>query len=335
LEDVILVTAAELGERKIINLLINHFRKAPHQAVPFGDDVAGIYINSKQIAILKTDTLVGKTDIPPTMTLKHAARKAVVMNVSDFASKGVRPLAVLVSLTIPRHYSKSDINEIGAGLEAGAKEYDTYIIGGDTGEGIDLTISLMVFGITSLDSLVLRKGAQIDDIIAVTGMFGKTRAGLQIMMNDLQVTESWKKPLIESVLMPKARLQEGLALVKEQLITSSIDSSDGLAISLHELKNHSGLGMAITAIPIAQEVMFFSQEYEMNPEELALFGGEEYELVLTVRPENWIRANNVVRRFGGCLIPIGKVIKEFRVILTTNHSKRDIPIRGWEHFKAG
>jgi thiamine-monophosphate kinase len=332
--DVRMVTAAELGERKIIKLLINSFRKAPNMAVPFGDDVAGIYINSRQIAILKTDTLVGNTDIPPTMTLMHAARKAVVMSVSDFASKGVHPLALLVSLTIPRHYSKSDIKEIGDGLEAGAKEYDTYIIGGDTGEGIDLTISLMVFGITSPDSLVLRKGAQIDDIIAVTGTFGKTSAGLQIMMNDLQITESWKKPLIDSVLMPKARLQEGLALAKEQLLTSSIDSSDGLAISLHELKNNSGLGMAITTIPIAQEVMFFTQEYGTNPEELALFGGEEYELVLTVRPENWIRANDVLKCFGGRLIPIGNVIKEPRVVLMTNHSKRDIPVRGWEHFKA-
>ncbi|MCW4041593.1 MAG: thiamine-phosphate kinase [Candidatus Bathyarchaeota archaeon] len=329
-----LITAAELGERQIIKLLTNRFRKTPQMAVPFGDDVAGIFINSKQIAILKTDTLVGTTDIPPTMTLRHAARKAVVMNVSDFASKGVHPSALLVSLTIPRHYSKSDIEEISIGLEAAAREYDTYIIGGDTGEGNDLIISLMVFGITSPSSLVLRKGAQIDDIIAVTGMFGKTSAGLHILLHDLQITESWKKPLIDSVLMPKARLQEGKALVKKKLITSSIDSSDGLAISLHELKNNSGLGMAITDIPIAEEVLSFSNKYEMNPEEFALFGGEEYELVVTIRPENWVQANDIVIACGGRLIPIGKVIKESKVTLTTNHVVRDIPVRGWEHFKG-
>ncbi len=327
-------TAAELGERRIIKLLVNRFRKSPHMAIPFGDDVAGIFLSSKQIAVLKTDTLVGKTDIPPSMTLKQAARKAVVMNVSDFASKGVQPLALLVSLTIPRHFTQLNIAELGDGLEAGATEYDTYIIGGDTGEGMDLIISLMVFGVASPNSLILRKGAQIGDIIAVTGPFGKTSAGLQILMKNLQITNSWKKPLLDSVLLPRARLHEGLALAKEQLITSSIDSSDGLAISLHELKNNSGLGMALSTIPIAQEVMFFSKDYGMNPEELALFGGEEYELVLTVRPENWLRADDVLKRFSGRLIPIGKVIKEPRVILTTNHSIEDIPIRGWEHFKA-
>lgn len=329
-----MVTAAELGERKIIKLLTNQFRKTSQMAVPFGDDVAGILINSKQIAILKTDTFVGSTDIPPMMTLRHAARKTVVMNVSDFASKGVHPSALLVSLTIPRHYSKSDIEEIGNGLEAGAREYDTHIIGGDTGEGQDLIISLMVFGITSPDSLVLRKGAQIDDIIAVTGMFGKTGAGLHILLHDFQIAESWKKPLIDSVLMPEARLREGKALVKEKLITSSIDSSDGLAISLHELKNNSGLGMAISSIPIAEEVLAFSHKYGLNSEEFALFGGEEYELVLTIRPENWIRAKDLVNNLGGNLIPIGKVIADPKVISTSNHCVREIPARGWEHFKA-
>jgi thiamine-monophosphate kinase len=329
-----LITAAELGERQIIKLLIKQFRKTSQMAVPFGDDVAGIFINSNQIAILKTDTFVGSTDIPPTMTLRHAARKAVVMNVSDFASKGVHPSALLVSLTIPRHYSKSDIEEIGTGLETGAREYDTHIIGGDTGEGNDLIISLMVFGLASPDSLVLRKGAQIGDIIAVTGMFGKTGAGLYILLHDFQITESWKKPLIDSVLMPTARLREGKALVKEKFITSSIDSSDGLAISLHELKNNSGLGMAITNIPIAEEVLSFSQKYGLDPKDFALFGGEEYELVLTIRPENWIRAKDLVNDVGGHLIPIGKVIKDAKVISTINNCVREIPARGWEHFKA-
>lgn len=329
-----MITAAELGERQIIKLLTDQFRKTSQMAVPFGDDVAGIFINSHQIAILKTDTLVGSTDIPPTMTLRHAARKAVVMNVSDFASKGVHPSALLVALTIPRHYSKSDIEEIGLGLEDGAKEYDTHIIGGDTGEGNDLIISLMVFGIASPHSLVLRKGAQIDDIIAVTGLFGKTGAGLYILLNDMQITESWKKPLIDSVLMPKARLQEGKALVREKLISSSIDSSDGLAISLHELKTNSGLGMAITNIPIAEEVLSFAHKYGLDSEEFALFGGEEYELVLTIRPENWIRAKDIVSDCGGHLIPIGKVIEDAKVISITNHCVREIPVRGWEHFKS-
>ena len=92
--------------------------------------------------------------------------------------------------------------------------------------------------------------------------------------------------------------------------------------------------MAITNIPIAEEVISFSNKYEMNPEELSVFESEEYELVVTIRPESWVQANDIVIACGGRLIPIGKVIKESKVTLTTNHVVRDIPVRGWEHFKG-
>jgi thiamine-monophosphate kinase len=92
--------------------------------------------------------------------------------------------------------------------------------------------------------------------------------------------------------------------------------------------------MAISSIPIAEEVLAFSHKYGLNSEEFALFGGEEYELVLTIRPENWIRAKELVNNLGGHLIPIGKVIEDPKVISTSNHCVREIPARGWEHFKT-
>ena len=326
-------TAEELGERRIIELLIEKFRKTPEMAVPFGDDVAAISLNKRLLAVLKTDVLVGKTDVPPTMTLRQAARKAVVMNVSDFAAKGVKPLALLTSLTIPRNYSKKDIEEIGEGLNAGAEEYDTYIIGGDTGEGVDLTICCMVFGVAERNNLMLRSGAKIGDVLAVTGLFGRTSAGLKILLEGFDVSKKIREKLVESINLPKARLRAGLALARTKAVTSSIDSSDGLAICLHELKKNSGIGFEVTSLPMAPEAMEFAKIYGLNPEELALYGGEEYELVLTIKPEGWKKAERAVAEAGGRLIPIGKAVEGKEVILRKGNIIEKIQLRGWEHFR--
>jgi thiamine-monophosphate kinase len=326
-------TAGELGERRIIELLIDRFRRTPKMAVPFGDDVAAITLDKGRLAVLKTDVLVGKTDIPPSMTLRQAARKAVVMNVSDFASKGVKPLALLVSLTLPREYSREAIEEIGEGLNEGAEEYDTYIIGGDTGEGVDLTICCMVFGVSKKGDLTLRRGAKAGDVLAVTGLFGKTSAGLKILLEGRDSPQSLREKLVASVTMPTARLREGLALARTKAVTASIDSSDGLAICLHELKKNSRVGLEVTKLPIAPEAMEFAEMQGLNPEELALYGGEEYELVLTVMPDGWHRAEKAVAETGGRLIPIGRVIAGREVTLRKGSGVEKIQLRGWEHFR--
>ena len=119
-----------------------HLEAMPNLPVPFGDDVSAVNLDQKQVAVLKTDMLVGETDVPPNMSLWQASRKAVVMNISDFALKGVQPIAALVSLGLPKGLMQKDIEEIARGLNAGAREYGAYIIGGDTGEASDLIISI-------------------------------------------------------------------------------------------------------------------------------------------------------------------------------------------------
>jgi thiamine-monophosphate kinase len=326
-------TVEELGERRIIELFLERFRRTPEMVVPFGDDVAAITLNRETVAVLKTDVLVGMTDIPPTMTLWQAARKAVVMNISDFAAKGVKPRAVLAAVTIPRDYTTKEIEEIGDGLNAGVEENDTYIIGGDTGEGVDLTICCMVFGVAKREELILRSGARRGDVLAVTGLFGKTSAGLKILMEGQVTPTDIRDKLVESVYLPKARLQEGLALAKTGVVTSSIDSSDGLAICLHELKKNSGIGLDVTNLPIAPEAKKFAEIHGLDSEALALYGGEEYELVLTVKPGGWRKAVKAVAEAGGNLIAIGNVVEGPEVTQRKGTVVEPIPLRGWEHFK--
>ena len=116
-------TNSGLGEREIIKIIQNHLDTMPKMPIQFGDDVSAYDLENGKLAVLKTDMLVGLTDVPPDMSLWQAARKAVVMNISDFAAKGVKPLTLLVSLGLPANISREEIEEIGKGLNAGAREY--------------------------------------------------------------------------------------------------------------------------------------------------------------------------------------------------------------------
>ena len=329
-----LTVLGTIGERKAIELIIKQLEKMRKMPIPFGDDVSACDIGNGKLAVLKTDMLVDKTDVPPGMNLWQAARKAVVMNISDFAAKGVKPHAMLVSLGLPKKLAEKDIEEIGKGLNAGAREYDAYVIGGDTGEASDLVISISLFGMAKKGEVMLRSGAKPGDVVAVTGFFGKTSAGLKILLGKLEVPETIRRILAESVLMPHARLKEGLALSRTGAVTASIDSSDGLAWSLHEIARASNAGFIIDKVPIANEVKRFAQIADLDLGELSLYGGEEYELVLTVKPELWNRAKVAVGKVGGKLLKIGKVIGRKGVLLKTDAKEIVIEPRGYEHFKT-
>jgi thiamine-monophosphate kinase len=324
----------EMGERKIIDLIASRLEVMPNSPVPFGDDVAGVKLDQKQVAILKTDMLVGKTDVPRGMSFWQAARKAIVMNISDFASKGVQPTSALVSLGLPRDFMRKDIEEIARGLNAGAREYGAYVIGGDTSEASDLIISISLFGIAQKKALMLRNGARPGDILAVTGFFGKSASGLSLIFDNCSASPNLREVLLSAVCMPKARLKEGLALSRSFAVSASVDSSDGLAWSLHEIGRMSKVGFSVNSVPIADEVRRFAEFNHLDPLELALYGGEEYELVLTVKPKEWAIAEAAVESAGGCLLPIGKVTRNRQMLLDFDGKKRFVEARGWEHFKS-
>ena len=327
-------TSGDLGERKLIKLMQSHLSVMPNLPVPFGDDVSAVNIGSGRVAVLKTDMLIGKTDVPRGMSLWQAARKAVVMNISDFAAKGVEPTAMLVSIGLPRNFIQKDVEEIARGLNTGAQEYDAYVIGGDTSEASDLIIAISLFGTAKRKELVLRSGAKAGDIVAVTGFFGKTAAGLRLLSNGCAASKGLREVLLRSVCMPNARLCEGLSLRRSGTLSASIDSSDGLAWSLHELARMSGVGFVIDYVPIADEVHRFAKFNGLDPLNLALYGGEEYELVVTVKPKRWADAEMAIKSVGGRLLPIGKATQDREVLLNVNGEKSSIAYRGWEHFKS-
>src|SRR2546425_7748951 len=158
----------DLTEREVTGILKRRFESKPKLPLGFDDDVAAFPMSRRRLVVLKTDMLVGSTDVPPGMTLGQAARKAVVATVSDFAAKGVQPLGLLVSLGLPPPVSLSTVNEIASGLERGAREYRCRVLGGDTSETADLVIDWIRFAFAETGRILRRDGAKQDDIVAVT-----------------------------------------------------------------------------------------------------------------------------------------------------------------------
>ena len=167
----------KLNEKKIIELFQNKLGNTSF--VP--EDVESFKIGKKHF-VVKVDTLVESTDIPPGMELEDAARKSIVSCVSDFAAKGVKPIFGIISLTIPKRFSGLNIENLAKGFQKAAKEFQLKILGGDTNEGKELVITFSLFGAS--EKIVNRKGAKTDDVIITSGPFGYTGAGLAMLLKN-------------------------------------------------------------------------------------------------------------------------------------------------------
>lgn len=326
-----LVLLKDLGELRVIQMMERALGTSRRTVIGFGDDISAVRVPGGKIAVLKTDMLVGSTDLPPGMTMRQAAWKAVVANVSDLAAKGVKPLAGLVALGLPRELRKSDVQQIARGLSEAARVYGFPIVGGDTNESRDLTISIALFAIIKAREIVLRTGAKAGDVVAVTGEFGSTSAALRAVLDYGEQPDKLRRDLYRALYCPRAQLDLGLKLAASGAITSSIDSSDGLGWSLHQLSRSSRVGILVEDIPVSRAAFDFAERKGLDAVDLALYGGEEYELVVTVNPRKFQKA---VRTSKGELKQIGYVTGRFRgVRLVRGRAEKRVRKKGWEHFK--
>jgi len=319
-----------LAEREIIRLVTSRYGSKRGNPMGYDDDVSAIPLSPKTWIVTKTDMLVGSTDVPPGMTLRQAARKAVIATVSDFAAKGVQPKILMVALGLHSPARKETVQSIAHGLNDAAREYKCKIIGGDTSQANDLVIDIMGIGLADPKRLIRRSGAQSGDVVALTGPFGRSSAGLRILLSKSQKDIARFAPLVRSALYPRAQLKQGKILAGSNAVTSSIDSSDGLALSLHELAKASHVRIEIDRIPVDHRVAVYAQEKRIQATDLALYGGEEYEVVFTAKPAKFAQ----LKQRSPSLIPIGEVVKGKGVISNVSGSTIEIKPRGWEHFES-
>lgn len=280
--------------------------------------------------MLKVDMLVQGTDVPRQMTFRQAARKSVAMCVSDFAAKGVKPDSFMVSVGLPRGVTKSQVRELSLGFRDASREWDLKLVGGDTSEALELTINCVMVGFGG--RYVRRAGASPGDLVAVTGRFGYPPAGLEILQNGARAAPSFRRKAVASVLRPTPDLRLGLAL--SGCWTSSMDSSDGLARSLHTLSKASGVGIELWRLPTAPGVKEFAKWNGRVVNRLVLEGGEEYLVVGTMKPSKLAAASKAARANGCELLEIGRVTRSAGgVVLRVGSTVEPIADSGWVHLR--
>ena len=263
----------KLNEKKIIRIM--------NEKEIRSEDIEIFNLGSEQCAVC-VDTLVESTDIPRGSKLSDISRKSVVSSLSDFAAKGVIPKFCIVSLTLPKNISKKQVQELSRGFSSACKEFKIQLLGGDTNQGNEISIHVVLFG--SVKKFIKRNGAKIGDVICTTGPFGYTLSALEIIMKKGKSTRFFSTKSKNLFFRPKPRLKFGHECINH--ITSSMDSSDGLSSCLNELSNQSKKKFLITKIPTNNDVIEFSKKNKISLNKLVFDGGEEFELVFTVTPKN-------------------------------------------------
>ncbi|MDG7003152.1 MAG: thiamine-phosphate kinase [Nitrososphaerota archaeon] len=316
-------------EFEVIAEMVKTARRLPKGYSPIGDDVAVVPPRSG-LVVLKTDMLVEHTDVPAGMTYRQAARKAVAMCVSDFASKGVRPDSFMVSLGLRRGADKKDVEEVALGLRDAEERWGVHLVGGDTNEAEELIVGCAMVGFAK--KVIDRGGAAPADVLVVTGPFGLPPSGLRIMTAGARSEAEFARRARKSVLEPEPDLEVGAALAP--YLTSAMDSSDGLARSIHTLARASGLGFVVERLPAARGVMEFAAANKLDGDKLILEGGEEYVIVGTIRAPEVQAAQRAVKKAGGELTVVGRATKQKGVTLRAGGGLRAIRDGGWTHLSG-
>jgi thiamine-monophosphate kinase len=292
------------------------------------EDVEFFNIGKNKIAV-KTDTLVESTDIPSKMKLFDAARKSIVACVSDFAAKGIQPQYGIISVNLPKSISRSKIDEIAKGFKKACNEYGISILGGDTNAGKEIVFNVCIFGETS--SIVSRKNSKNNDLIFVTGPFGYTAAGLNILLGKKKGKSEFVKKSINAVVNPKPKLNFGIK--NKKYFSSSMDSSDGLSTTLNEMSKQSKKKFVINNIPSKKDLEEHAKLQKFSLIDLVFHGGEEYEIVFTINPKYRRTILKNAKLLKTPIIEIGHVTSGNGVFVQENDKNIRLKDLGWKHFK--
>ena len=314
---------SRLTEKKIIDIFQSTLNDK------FVSEDVEYYKIGKKYFVLKIDTLVESTDIPKNVGLQYIARKSIISCVSDFAAKGIKPIFGIVSVVLPRKLSKKKIEDLAIGFGKASKEFGIKILGGDTNEGKEISISFTLFGITN--KIIKRKGAKLNDIIISSGPFGYSSAGLSILQKKKKYSQSFGIKAKNAVLNPKSRLMFGLK--NKNYFSSSMDSSDGLSTTLEELARQSKRKFIITNVPAKADIFDFAAANRLDAMNLIFNGGEEYEIIATVNPSKLTKIKKYAKIHHIQLYEIGYVTKGSGVYLQKNGRFIKIKDKGWHHFQ--
>lgn len=335
----------QIGEFGLIEHLAKNFKIKQSSTIKgIGDDAAVLDFKGERV-VVSTDFLVEGVHFDLSyMPLKHLGYKSVMVNLSDIYAMNAEASQVTVSIAVSNRFPLEAVEELYAGIQTACKIYGVDLVGGDTTSSTSgLIISVTAIGHVKKDLEVYRSGAKPNDLLVVTGDLGAAYLGLQVLEREKEVfkVNPQNQPdldqytyLIERQLKPEAR-KDIVKLLQDLKVkpTSMIDISDGLSSEILHLCKNSDVGCDLyeTKIPLDPQVIATCEEFNIDSTTIALNGGEDYELLMTISQEDYpkIKANPN-------LTVIGYITEKNAGahLVTRAEQKIELQAQGWKSFKS-
>lgn len=332
-----------LGEFGLIDHLTRDFPLQQASSIKGVGDDAAVIDNGNLCTVVSTDMLVEGIHFDLAYTpLKHLGFKSVVVNLSDIYAMNAFPKQIVVSIALSNRFSVEALDELYEGIRAACKAYEVDLVGGDTTSSPKgLTISITAIGQGEKELLVYRNGARPGDLICISGELGGAYLGLQLLEREkrLWLENPNMQPDLENQqyavgrqLKPEARKDVIEAFRKIGLKpTSMIDISDGLASEIFHICKQSQVGALLeeSGVPINHETQLLALKFKLDPITCALNGGEDYELLFTIRPEDVDKV-----KFLPDIYIAGEILeaKDGIKLNTKGGNLHDLKAQGWVHF---
>ena len=333
---------SELGEFGLIDHLTKNFEIKHKSTIKgVGDDAAVLVFKNK--VVITTDLLIEGVHFDLSyMPLKHLGYKAVMVNLSDVYAMNAIATQFTVSIAISNRFPLEAVEELYAGIELASKNYNVDLVGGDTtSSNKGLVISITAVGEAKEEDIVYRSGAKANDLLVVTGDLGGAYMGLQVLEREKEVfkVNPNNQPdldpytyIIERQLKPEAR-KDIVKLLKDLEVkpTSMIDISDGLSSEIIHLCKQSKVGCDLyeNKIPLDPQVISTCEEFKIDSTTIALSGGEDYELLMTISQQDFPKIKGNPN-----LTVIGYMTKQEEGMHLVTRANEKIPLKaqGWNSF---
>ncbi|NPV71952.1 MAG: thiamine-phosphate kinase [Firmicutes bacterium] len=347
----------EIGEFGLIDRWMRSIRPDGRNAiVGIGDDAAVLEFPPGRVLVATCDMMVeGVHFILPVISPEQLGIKAMAMNLSDLAAMNARPLYALVSVGLKHDLEVEFVDRLYKGLTETALRHGCQIVGGDTvNSPLAFMVDVFLMGDAERGKTTLRSGARPGDLIMVTGTVGGSAAGLDLLLaanargaqpagevgttNALAgISHGAYSEVVTAHLEPRPRLPESRAISAAGGASAAIDISDGLANEVNHLARLSGVEMVVDAssIPLGDATREVARAMGKDPLDYALFGGEDYELCFTVRPELVEKVMRSVRDETGTPVSvIGRVFEGRGAWIIRNGRRETLGARAYDHFRS-
>jgi thiamine-monophosphate kinase len=308
--------------------------------VGIGDDTAALRVSGDRLLLATCDIqLEGHHFLRDKIAPQQLGRKALAINLSDIASMGGRPRYALVSLGLPKDLAVAWVDALYDGLQEEAARFSTSIVGGNITGSPLILVDITLFGEVEGDRLLRRSGARVGDRLLVTGTLGASGAGLAWLLegDEVRGTRDEVTEVLAAHFTPTPRVPEGRAIGATGAATAMIDLSDGLASDVAHICELSNVGVRVEAarLPISLATRAIAAALGRDPTAFALFGGEDYELLLTAPAERVGELVAAVGQTGTPLMDIGAIVPSAAGRTLLLDDGRTIPLEpgGWDHFR--